>query len=84
MWWYIPIIPATKKVEVEGLWSETGLGKKYETLSKTKLKPKDLGWWLKWQECTPSKCKALNSNPNAEKKRNTGKSVCAGHGGACQ
>jgi hypothetical protein len=24
MWWYIPVIPATQKVEVEGLWSKAG------------------------------------------------------------
>jgi hypothetical protein len=34
LWWCTPVIPAMQEVYVGGQWSEAGLGKKHETLSK--------------------------------------------------
>jgi hypothetical protein len=36
VWWYMPVVPATQEVEVEGSWSKNGPGKSTGSYLKNK------------------------------------------------
>jgi hypothetical protein len=58
MWWYMPVIPACRRLRREDQELQTSLGYHSETLAKKKKK--SLGWWSgpsirapAWQACCP-------------------------------
>jgi hypothetical protein len=62
MWWCLPVIPTTQEMEVEGLWSENGLGINTKPYLK-KSKAKSSRGVVQVVEHLPNKCKTLSLKP---------------------
>jgi hypothetical protein len=63
-WWYMPVIPPTSiwEVEVRGLWSEAGQGKRKRSYVKKQTKSEWTGGMAQGVESLPRKSEALHSN----------------------